>query len=313
MLNRYKYAETEEDHEIISKKKKKSSTLGEFLLKHLDYSEKHNSPKWFQDKSIFFRAHIVPFFGEDTPLKDINQQKVEAYKSKRLKTVSPRTVNLELTCLKTLLRQAVEWGELDQKYLPKFKKLSATENRLRFLSKEEINALMDAAEKYDSDMLAYVRLMLYAGLRLGEALNLRWDDVNLDQKILTIAPRKDWNTKTKRGRIVPIPEDLHVYLTQRKMVYPDSEYVVLGTKRYTKYRIKRLFMKVTQDAGLPTEGENKVTAHTLRHTYASHLVMNGTPLYTVSALLGHSDAKTTQIYAHLAPDYLRDSVNGLKF
>lgn len=72
-------------------------------------------------------------------------------------------------------------------------------------------------------------------------------------------------------------------------------------------------MKVVQNAELESHGEDKVTAHTLRHTYASHLVMNGTPLYTVSQLLGHSDSKTTQIYAHLAPDYLQNAVKGLDF
>ena len=56
-----------------------------------------------------------------------------------------------------------------------------------------------------------------------------------------------------------------------------------------------------------------MTVHNLRHTFASHLVMNGTDLYTVSKLLGHSSVKVTQIYAHLTPDYLKASVDRLKY
>ncbi len=77
--------------------------------------------------------------------------------------------------------------------------------------------------------------------------------------------------------------------------------------------LTRHFKKVVKAAKLPTTGDNRVTPHVLRHTYASHLVMAGTPLYTVTELLGHSDPKTTQIYAHLAPDHLHQQVKKLSY
>ncbi|RJP23775.1 MAG: hypothetical protein C4527_19690 [Candidatus Omnitrophota bacterium] len=83
--------------------------------------------------------------------------------------------------------------------------------------------------------------------------------------------------------------------------------------RHSPYVLKREFKKVVKNAGLPVTGEKKVTAHTLRHTYASRLVMKGTPLYTVSALLEHSDTKTTEIYAHLAPDHLQSAVWDIEY
>jgi len=185
--------------------------------------------------------------------------------------------------------------------------------RLRFLTKDEISSLLVVSEQFDEDMDCYIRLMLYAGLRLGEALNLRWIDVDMDKKIMTIAPREDWKPKTRRGRIVPMPPDLMDYIVKRRAQYPESSLVVIGAGTYSEERIERVFRKIVEKAGLSVKGEDKVTAHTLRHTYASHLVMNGTSLYTVSALLGHSDSKTTQIYAHLAPDYLKEAVNGIQY
>ena len=213
----------------------------------------------------------------------------------------------------TMLRKAVDQSELDVRYLPKFKKIKQTSKRLRFLSKEEIKQLLEAAAMFSPDMEAYVRLMMYAGLRSGEALNLRWVDADLQREILTIAPREDWNTKSGKGRFVPIPPALLTYLNQRRNEYPDKELIVDGRGDYTPYMLNRRFSRVVEAAGLPTSGDDKVTAHTLRHTYASHLVMNGTALYTVSQLLGHSDARVTQIYAHLAPDHLQEAVNAITY
>jgi len=312
ILNKYKIAEAENNNELISRKKKEV-TLGEFLTKHLDYAKSVNASSWFEIKSIYFDAHLIPFFGEKTFLKDITLSRIEEYRTFRLKSVAVRSVNHEVSVLVTLLRQAIDWGELDPKYLPKVKKLKEDAKRLRFLTKEEIQKLLSESEKFDEDMDCYIRLMLYAGLRLGEALNLRWVDIDLDKNILTIAPREKWKPKTRKGRIVPIPPDLLDYLVKRREKYPDASLVVIGAGTYSEERIERIFCRIAKQAGLPIKGEDKVTAHTLRHTYASHLVMNGTPLYTVSALLGHSDSKTTQIYAHLAPDYLKEAVNGIRY
>ena len=312
ILNKYKVAEVEGGNDLIIRKKK-AITLGEFHGRYLNHIKERISPKWFEDTSIFFRAHLLPFFGVDTPLKGITISRIEEYRTMRLKKVSIRTVNLEVVVLMTLLRKAVEWEELDPKYLPKVKKIVEDSKRLRFLTNEEINRLFDEAKKFDEDMECYIRLMLYAGLRLGEALNLRWVDIDLEKKILLIAPREDWKPKTRRGRIVPVPPELLDYLVNRRLKYPDASLVVIGAGNYTIERMERVFRKIAEQAGLETKGEDKVTAHTLRHSYASHLVMSGTPLYTVSALLGHTDSKTTQIYAHLAPDYLKETVNGIHY
>ncbi len=311
ILGKYRILETQGIHELPTKN---HSNFGEFLAKHLEQSKSSLSPQWYENKRLIFEGYLLPFFGKDTLLKNLTSEKIEQYRTIRLQSISPRTVNIEVHhCLLVMLKQAVEWGELDSRYMPKVKKLREKEGRLRFLSQDEIGILLAAAGKFNGDMEAYVRLMLYAGLRSGEALHLRWKDVDWDRGNLVIAPQEQWSPKSRKGRIVPMPVGLLVYLKERIVAYPEAEYIVLGSKTYTSYRLKRLFNNVVKEAGLPLEGEDKVTAHTLRHTYASHLAMNGTPLYTVAALLGHSDTKTTQIYAHLAPDYLKEAVNGIVY
>jgi site-specific recombinase XerD len=82
---------------------------------------------------------------------------------------------------------------------------------------------------------------------------------------------------------------------------------VLG-KKFTTEQASSLFRKYARLAGI-----TDASAHTLRHTFASYLAMAGVDLYTIAKLLGHSDVSTTQIYAHLLPDTLRNAVNKLPF
>ena len=86
----------------------------------------------------------------------------------------------------------------------------------------------------------------------------------------------------------------------------DSEYLI--KRPYSLDSIKQKFRRVCTRAGIDSD---KRGVHCLRHTFASHLVMNGTPLRTVQVLLGHASINTTERYAHLSPDYLKDSLGDL--
>lgn len=293
---------------------KKPVTLGEFVPRHLEHADRTNSPRWAHDKRWTFNRYLLPYFGEDTPLKEITIAKIEAYRSRRKRDqVSNRTVNLECTILMRCLRQAVEWGELDRQYLPIIKRLKQSVGRLRFLSREEIPLLREAAFDHSPGMAAYVMLMLHAGLRSGEALALRWVDVDLDQRVLHIAPRADWKPKTSTARTVPLTSELADFLTVRRAEVREDALLVVDDPDNTPYMLKRRLLGVIKAAGLPVTGENRVTAHTLRHTFASHLVTSGVPLYTVGMLLGHTNVSTTQIYAHLAPDHLAAAVKKIEY
>lgn len=286
-------------------------TLQEFTESYLLDCDSTHSPRWAKNKRLIFKNFLIPFFGADTLIKNITTKKVDLYRAERLKTISKRTVNIETNCLMSALRKAVEWGELEENQLPRVKKFQESRGRIRFLSREEIMAIREAAKAHSREMEAYVLLMLFAGLRSGEALSLRWVDVDLTQKVLYVDPRQDWRPKSGKGRVIPLPADLYEFLDDRRKEIPDAVLIVHG--QTTPYMLKRRFQRVVIAANLPTSGEVAVTAHTLRHTYASYLVMRGVPLYTVSGLLGHSTVKTTEIYSHLAPDHLKMAVQGIDY
>jgi integrase len=146
------------------------------------------------------------------------------------------------------------------------------------------------------------------GARISEILNVQWIDIDFHRKTVRIAQRGDFQTKTKRERTIPLNETLYDMLAgmERK-----GEYVfcrINGDERDKNY-ISRKFKDVLRKIGL-AEGYK---FHSLRHTFASLLVQKGVSIYKVSKLLGHTNVKTTEIYAYLAPEQFHEEVNLLDY
>jgi integrase len=180
---------------------------------------------------------------------------------------------------------------------------------LRFLSIEETKKFLSACPP---DLYPIYFTFLNTGMRKAELENLEWDDIDFKRRKIQIRRKEFWQPKTGE-REIPISGQLDEILQQLKdkndreiksnFVFPDKG----GGKIKTKLR--RKLIQIARQAGI--DGLTKI--HTLRHTFASHLVMQGVNLPTVKKLMGHSDIQTTMIYAHLAPDHLSDAVNKLPF
>ena len=311
----------------ISKKgknaKQRKLSLGDFLPIHFSRVKPVLSPRWFREKEIIFNAHIIPYFCANHPLQKFDRKTIEQYRTDRLKKVSPATVNRELSCLLKMLRHAVELDMLDSRYVPMVKKMRETRGRLRYLSTDEIERLLIASKEYGNAMEAYVMLMTFAGLRSSEALYLRWIDVALNHNAISIVKFDDiddltgdlicFEPKSHQNRSIPLIPRLRDYLLRRNETTEGSRFVIRGKDRVSFYMIKRDFNKIVKQVGLETSGENKVTAHTCRHTFASHLVMNGCSLYDVSKLLGHTTIQVTERYSHLSQTHLQDTIKRIVF
>jgi integrase len=138
---------------------------------------------------------------------------------------------------------------------------------------------------------------LKTGLRKSELINLNWKDIDFRRKYITIESKEDWRTKTGNTREIPVGDDLMEILNKLPRT---SDYVFINSngRKYGFHlteRVKRLAKNI---------GIADMTVHALRHTFISHLVMNGVDLVSVKELAGHSDIKTTMRYAHLAPGHL---------
>jgi len=271
-----------------------------------DYVEVENKPSVQRTRRSILKAHLIPFFGK-VKLDEIGKRDVARFKGQRQRQgLSPKTINNHLGVLSSLLNTAIEWEVIED--APKVKWLKTRDSELDFLDFDEADRLVDGAE--NPEIRAMIQTAIKTGMRLGELCALRWQDVDLKKarvRVCRSATRGIVSTpKNGRMRILPISPDLVDALRKHRrntklrgeLVFSDDEGGMLN-----RDRVKRPIARACRKAEL-----REVGWHTLRHTYASHLVMLGVPLKAVQELMGHQTIEMTMRYAHLAPDVKTDAV-----
>ncbi|MHC4707723.1 MAG: tyrosine-type recombinase/integrase [Planctomycetota bacterium] len=221
-----------------------------------------------------------------------------------------RTVNLEMDGLKTMFNLAKRWGYLRDNPVNQVKPLKTDDKKpFRFLTLEECDRLLKAAT---GEFYSILFTFLNTGMRKAELEHLTWSDVDFRRKRILIRGKDDWKPKTSE-REIPLGDDIIDLLRQhRQRLKPSSdqdEVFPVQSKGRSHNWLRLELIKTAQKAGIG----DLTKIHTLRHTFASHLVMQGVDLPTVGQLMGHTDVETTMIYAHLAPAHLANAVTKLPF
>ena len=213
---------------------------------------------------------------------------------KREAEINFRSVNYEIAILRNFFNYCIEKKYIDKNPCEGVKKLNEL-SRLKTLSDEDIAKLVaGATNKLTKDIIMF---LIYTGCRKGEALNLKWDDVDLDNGVVAIKA-----TKTRHDRYVPVSAPLKGLLEGIGKVDGCSHVFNNGGKQIIDF--KHSFKTACRNAGL-----KDLRIHDLRHVFASKMVMNGTSLYITGELLGHRTPNMTKRYSHLVPDTLRKAVN----
>jgi integrase len=183
----------------------------------------------------------------------------------------------------------------------------APDKHPRFLEPSDVVAICRAiieneqrskvAPGTSSWLLPIVRANVYLGLRAGEVVNLRWADVDLDAKRLTVANTADFTTKAGKERTIPIAspalEVLRTIERRAEWVFPNHG----GTQLHRLY-LSRRFKHFARRAKLP----EAINFHATRHTAASWLAQQGASVEAIRRFMGHSSISVTQRYMHLSPD-----------
>ena len=141
-------------------------------------------------------------------------------------------------------------------------------------------------------------------MRYGEMIHLEWADIDFDNDFIKIQPKVDWTTKSHQSRVIPMHPEVKQMLVERFKQKKELRVFIGETIDSFHHRLVR-FSKLL--------GMKGISPHVLRHTCASHLVMRGVDLPTIKQILGHSDIKTTMIYAHLAQDHVKYALSKLDF
>ena len=165
------------------------------------------------------------------------------------------------------------------------------------LTKGEVGQLLGGIGNLKHRIL--LSLVYACGLRIGEALALRPVDLRLVERLLYVRAAKG-----RKDRRVPLAGKIVELLSQYQAAYPGHEHLFEGQKggSYSYTSARQVMKRAVVKAGLPV----KATLHTLRHSYATHLLQSGTDLRYIQEILGHASPKTTMLYTHVAANDLKN-------
>lgn len=272
-----------------------------------DYMERHalpnKRPSSVRNDYSMIESIILPKLGPKK-VDEIIRRNVEPILHRMKDT--PYRANRVRALLSKMFSLAVAWGWRDDNPVLGIEKFQE-QKRDRWLSEEELQRLTTVLEAHLNQKNAnIIRLLILTGARKGEVLNATWGQFDLERGVWT---KPAHTTKQKRTEYVPLSSAAIELLTSwEKQMGDIGDYVFPGNvPGKPVHCIKKFWDEVRTAANL-----NEVRIHDLRHTFASHLVSNGTSLPIVGRLLGHTQPQTTQRYAHLADAPLRQALERIK-
>lgn len=265
------------------------------------YASPRLKPSTYRDYSLRYEHHLKPALGS-LPIDAINTRAIDQLSGVLLrKGLHPKSANNVLGVLRRMLMSAVEWGMLPA--LPLVKWLKSPPSRFDFLTPLEAEALLNSVTREPWRLM--MMTALHSGLRLGELVALRWDDIDFERGQLCVRRSCtrgiETSPKNNRIRYVPLTDELARALNAAGRT--EGYVFEVRGQQVTQAMAWRALQTARTHAGL-----RHIGWHTMRHSFASHLVSENVPIVAVQMLLGHSDIKMTQRYAHVAPSLLRGAV-----
>ena len=321
-INKMKHGE---DISIVAKKKKKEFINLENIA-NLYFKDKKTSEKQISK----FENHINPFFGNKNidsitkkDILDFRQNLIDGtlkypinIQEKRnliTEAKSPQTVNGIIELFKAIYNHYIKEYNLK---IPNpcfgISKLKTDNARERFLTTEEINLLIEQIES-NKTLWLFVKLSLSTGGRLETILNIQKKDINLTNSTITLKNLK--TDETYKGFLQPdisdFLEDFLQNLKPNHYLISFENHIEKANSRQIQSRLKPILDKLFNNDLDARDTKNRFVIHSLRHTFASHLAINGTPIFTIKELMNHKDIEQTMRYAKLAPDSGKIFVNSL--
>jgi integrase len=274
----------------------KNYSFRELAEEYVKWAERQRG----SEKKAYVIRQLVNEFGQ-YPLRRFDTRMIEQFQTERLqKGHKPATVNRHIATIKHMFTKAVDWNMVEEDTLKRIRKaklLEESNRRLRYLSKEECQALINSCADHIKPI---VITALNTGMRKEEILSLKWDNVDLKHGFILLDV-----TKNGERREIPINATLRATLESivRRI---DLPYVFINervkkdnNKTGDRFgNLQRSFTTACRRAGI-----KDFHFHDLRHTFASQLVMAGIDLTTIKELLGHKTLTMTLRYAHLAPSH----------
>jgi site-specific recombinase XerD len=268
------------------------------------------------DYERVFRLHIFPLT-TNLFIRELNETHAEKLIAKlQDKKYSPEGINHILMVFKSVLIYAVQRFIIPRNPLVNVKSVTDRQRAFSYWSEEDIQFFLRNSQ--NTPYFPFLLTALYTGMRRGEIAGLYWDCVDFLNNRITVkrvSDRYGVRNRTKTGviRYVPMNDFLKTYLLKLFQTRSSNSPFVFANEingeSLDVHHIYRVFKQLQKKIGM----RNQIRFHDLRHTFASQFMMKGGNIFDLQKILGHSDTKTTQIYAHLSPEHLSKTTEHLKF
>ncbi len=285
----------EEPPTIAKNKKKIIITLDN--LAEIYFKEKEMEVKDLEKIKRSYINHIKPFLGHKDADEITSDDIKEIQKYKR-NFLAERTINAIIQIVGAIYNVAIQ-KEIFKGNNPvnkNIKRVNVDNKRERYLTLEEINLLLNEV-KHEEYLYIFVQLALQTGGRMGTILSITKKDIKLESNSIQLKDHK--NNSTYLGFF----NNQLKYLLEKRMENLNTNDLIIDRGRQViQDRLTKIYNKYFNVGLKNDDRKNRVVTHTLRHTFASHLAIKGTPIYTIQKLMNHKDITMTLRYAKLAPD-----------
>jgi integrase len=260
----------------------------------------------FRERDRFSAKRLYGYFSE-MEIHSISPATVKGYLALRIEAgAAAATINKEIGLIRTAIDHVNRELGWDLPNPFRGRKLKEAEGRLRWITKQEAITLIEEAEHQEKapHMADFIRLALSTGMRRGEMLNLEWQRVNIQQRMIYLNAS---DQKNRRSGSIPMNTGARNAILSRARFRaehrPGTPWVFCSKTGNRIQSIKRSFATACRRAGI-----EDFRIHDLRHTAAAWMVQSGISIREVAEVLRHSDIQVTMRYAHLAPENVRATV-----
>lgn len=294
-----RYLQNKKDREVSEGKVPALNTSIKTLVSEYTAAFEHHKTHRTHVEDLARINHFIDWSNVQV-VSDITEKKLQDYFNHRINdnSLALNTVNRIMASLRAFLNFAIRRRYIFENPVRAIKRYKLPNNPPRFLTDKETRKILQKARR--TDLCAIVTTAIYTGARKSELFNLEWPDVDFPAGTITIRNKAAFTTKSKRFRTIPI----HPALKRALRPVRAKDGRCFDTTNH-----RRIFRRIIRASKLSGD----IGWHTLRHTFASHLIMRGVDIVTVSKLLGHSSLTTTMIYAHLTRAHEKNAVARLRF
>ena len=266
-----------------------------------------NSIKSYEFDLIQFKNFMIENAINESP-KQCSSSTVKTYLYKNFSNKKSRSQARSISALKSFFNYLLFEGEINSSPLNDIES-PKIENKLpEVLTEDEIKRLISSVNldsEFGQRNKTIIEVLYGTGIRVSELTDLKLSNIFFDENILKVTGKGNKERFVPLGKIASI--EIKKYLSDRDKLKINSKFSdILFLNRYGRQLTRSMIFKVINDCSKNAKIDKKISPHTLRHSYATHLLKNGADLRTIQLILGHESITTTEIYTHLDTFHLED-------